>query len=507
MKLKKILQNSIMETTFYIVLAVVGLLKVKYIILGLGSEMNGYYQFINNIISYIILAEAGISTAILYKMYKPMADNDQNKVSELFNGSRKILKNIGFLFIGIALVVLPILYFYTKEISLFIKISFCFLLLIISVALPYICGTRSYTTVLTADQKRFVYGFVYNASRLLTDIFIIILVLIFKSIYAIVIINLLFKILETIIITAYCKKKYNWIDKSKKPDTSAKKMSGDMLCHQIGGVVFNNVDSLLLMTFLGPVYVSIYSSYNYIITFIKEIFDKNNQMIANVFGYSFAKKEDNLIGLYKSYCSVFAALGLIICICFLLGARGFINLWIDKANYILDFHVIYAFSFIILFNILLTNINTIFQANGLFKESKYFPIIESVLNVILSIILLQWYGILGILIATSISNLIGLLLRTKLLKEKVFVNNTYFSLIKRPLIAILLFLILSFLLFNLEAYYLTFSISYIKWFAIMLLTFVVVSILVLLCYLLFDKAMQRNFEIVFNKLKKRDKYE
>jgi len=41
----------------------------------------------------------------------------------------------------------------------------------------------------------------------------------------------------------------------------------------------------------------------------------------------------------------------------------------------------------------------------------------------------------------------------------------------------------------------------------MLLTFVVVSILVLLCYLLFDKAMQRNFEIVFNKLKKRDKYE
>ena len=64
MKLKKILQNSVMETIFYLIIAVVGLLKVKYIIHGLGSEMNGYYQFINNIISYIVLAEAGISTAI-----------------------------------------------------------------------------------------------------------------------------------------------------------------------------------------------------------------------------------------------------------------------------------------------------------------------------------------------------------------------------------------------------------------------------------------------------------
>lgn len=502
MKLKKILQNSVMESFFYIVIAIVGLLKVKYIIAGLGSSMNGYYQFINNIVSYIVLAEAGISTAILYKMYKPVAENDRNKISELFNGSKKILRGIGLIFILIAIIMLPVIYLYTKEIKLFVVITFCFLMLIFAVALPYICGTRSYTSLLTADQKRFTYGLVYNISRLLTDIFIIIFVLISKSIISIVIINLIFKILETLVITLYCKKKYSWLDKTAKSDKSAKKMSGDMLCHQIGYVVFNNVDTVLLMSFLGPVYVSIYSSYNYIVTFIRELFDKNNQMISNIFGYSFAKNDENIYKFFKSYISFFSALSIIIAMCFVLGARGFINLWISKSNYILNFEVIFSFGVIIVFNILLTNINTIFQANGLFKESKFFPIIESIINIIFSIILLKFIGISGVLIATAIASLIGLLLRSKLVKDKVFNEVNLFSLLKRPIFTVLSFVLLCLPLKLIELYYLDFATNYIKWFALMIITFIIICILVLLVFYIFDPAMRENFKIIINKIKR-----
>lgn len=502
MKLKKILQNSVMETIFYLIIAVVGLLKVKYIIHGLGSEMNGYYQFINNIISYIVLAEAGISTAILYKMYRPVANNDYKKISELFNGSKAILKGIGIIFISIAVILLPVIYMYTKEIKLFITISFCFFMLVFAVALPYLSGTRSYTTLLTADQKRFTYGLVYNISRLLTDILIIFVVSLTNSIISIVIVNLLFKILETLVITSYCKKKYTYLDKSATPDKSAKKMSGDMIFHQVGYVIFNNVDTVLLMSFLGPVYVSIYSSYNYIVTFIRELFDKNNQMISNIFGYSFAKDDKKTLDYYKSYVSFFSAVTLVISFCFVMGARSFIKLWIDKPNYILNYLSSCSFAAIIVSNIILTNINTVIQANGLFKESRFFPIIESVVNIILSIILLKLIGINGILIATFIASLVGIFIRTNLINKKVFKKASYKSLIIRPIIVILSFVLLSIVLFPLESKVLLFSTNYFKWFLVMLVIFIIVLLVIFSVFYLFDHAMRNNFKVILNKVRR-----
>lgn len=499
MRLKKILQNSVMETFFYIIIAIVGLLKVKYIIQGLGSEMNGYYQFINNIVAYVVLAEAGISAAILYKMYKPVANKDYKKISQLFNGSKSILKGIGLLFIAIAVVLLPFIYFTIRNFRTFLLVGFCFMMLIFAVAIPYIFGTRSYTSLLTADQKRFTYGLVFNISRLFTDIFIIIFVLYTNSLISIVIINLIFKILETFIITSYCKKKYKYLDKNEKPDKSAKKMSGYMLYHQIGYIVFNNVDQILLMLFSGPVMVSIYSSYNYIATFIKEIMDKNNQMINNIFGNSFAKKEKNTYEYFKGYMSIFSALSIIIAICFILGGRSFINLWIGNSKYLLDYYAVCAFAGIIVLTIVLSSINTIIHTNGLFKESKFYPIFESVLNIILSVILINFLGITGVLFATIISNFIGMFVRVKLINEKVFKDISFKVLIYKPVLTICIFLIICLLLKNIESFYFASSLNFISWFLIMGITFVCVSILVLVLYYIFDKNMKENINMVFRR--------
>ena len=97
MRTKKALKGTIYEIIPTIIIALLGLIKTKVFIEYLGSDMNGYYQFINQFISYLFLAEAGFTTAITYKLYKPIAKKDNEKISELYYGGLKIFHRIGLI--------------------------------------------------------------------------------------------------------------------------------------------------------------------------------------------------------------------------------------------------------------------------------------------------------------------------------------------------------------------------------------------------------------------------
>lgn len=74
MRTKKIALNMICDIVPYLLIGIVGLIKVNYLITYLGDANNGYYQFINQIISYVFLAQAGFCEAVIYSLYKPFAE-------------------------------------------------------------------------------------------------------------------------------------------------------------------------------------------------------------------------------------------------------------------------------------------------------------------------------------------------------------------------------------------------------------------------------------------------
>lgn len=446
MRTKKIFINTVIESLFYIIIAFVGLLKVKYMIQGLGSSLNGYYQFLNQIITYLFLAESGLSSAVLFKLYKPVANQDQEAISAIWNGAKKIFRSIGLIIIGLMIIALPFLYLYVKDSGKMVELLIGFCLLVFGQTLPFLTNSRCYTSLFSADQKRHYFAIIYNISRFMTDILTILAVLNSDSIYLIVFINFIMKVLEVIFIWILGKRTYPWLNRKVTPDMSAKGMSKDMVIHQIGSVVYNNIDSVLIMTFLGPVMVSIYNTYNYIVQFLKDFVDKNNVMITNVFGNVFAKEnKERSYSLFCEYHSFFSFLALLFSLCFLVGGRSFIKIWINQDTYILSYAVIVFFAGEIFVNILVKPIHSIINANGLYKESKYYSLIESAVNLGLSILFLQFMGMSGVLIATCISGIVAITLRIRLVQNKVFDyqavdirNKSYFYIVLYTLIACLL---------------------------------------------------------------------
>ena len=61
----------------------------------LGAEYAGLSSFFTSILSILSLAELGFSNAIVYNMYKPIADDDKEKICALLNVYRKAYLVIG----------------------------------------------------------------------------------------------------------------------------------------------------------------------------------------------------------------------------------------------------------------------------------------------------------------------------------------------------------------------------------------------------------------------------
>jgi len=422
MRTKKILYNALASIIPYIILGALGFVKIRIFIDALSSTGNGYYQFINQIISYLFLVEAGFTSAVVFKLYKPFADDDKQKIREIFTGSRTIFRRIGAIIFGL-IVIMAFLFpiFFVKEEAYIYSVTISFFLISSSYLIAYFCNCNSYAAVFCADQKAYLQSLTFNGLRIICDLLSIIFVLFFHNILAIALVIVSIKIIEQFVINALGKHYYPWLTKSKKEDTSAYHMTKDLVWHQLGYLAVNNVDSILILLFMNPIMVSIYSSYNFVLRFLYEICDKIGVAINHSFGNVFAKeKKEKAYHLFEESTLLFIFLSFCVSLTFFLGIRGFVHLWSGQGEYVLSVIVSMMFSLALFLMILYTPLSVAISSNGLYKESKYYILTSACINLLLSLLLIQPLGISGILLATSISFFVTIILRARLVTKCIF---------------------------------------------------------------------------------------
>ena len=257
------------------------------------------------------------------------------------------------------------------------------------------------------------------------------------------------KVGEEIAFIFISRKKFtiNKVPKDKY-DTSAYKMTKDLIFSQIGYLAFNNIDMVIIMGFksLGAIAVSIYSAYNYISRFIFSLIAKISSVSLHLLGNVFVKDEkENTKGIFNEYLSFSFILATICSLSFFIGARSFIKVWINDSNYLLNIYTVGAFSLILFLSITMEPLTGVISANGLFKESKYYTLTSSILNLALSVILCKYYGIVGVLIATIISYLLDITFRSILVIQKVFPEIGYKKLFSKYIISFIIIITLIFI--------------------------------------------------------------
>lgn len=505
MRTKKIFLNMLCDILPYFLIGVVGIIKMDVLINYIGDVGNGYYQTINQIISYVFLAQAGFSDAVIYSLYKPIAKKNRDDVNAIYGGARKVFKIIGFIILGIIfLVTLGLHFFYRFESGYELSVLVCFFIISTSYLISYFGRGQTYMAVLSASQEKYVYSLIFNGVKLLCDILIVIVTIYFGSLVAIAIVILFMKILEEIINRIVVKRKYPELHEIARKDTSMVKMTKDLAWTQLGYLVLNNIDALLLMGVSGPIMVSIYTTYNYILRFLTEIASRVELASVYSFGNVFAKREDSRVyDLFREYMMMFILIAFAMCLTFMVGIRGFVTVWVGKDNYILEYLTVVLFTSTSFLNILYLPLVALINADGLFKDNKVHIFTCALTNLVLSLLLIGRYGINGILVGTSVAFLVNIVLKSKLISKKIMKDVGVFRILKYYIISILLFVLSAVVLKNFEFYFFTNSSSFILTVLGLGVFFVIVSIIISLVLCVISNDARNLFRRLYNLLMSR----
>jgi len=108
-------RNLIFSMLAYIIQIVLGFLVRRYFIYYFNEEYLGLNSLFTNVLSLLSLAELGFGGAIVFAMYKPMAEGDEEKVRQLLYFYKKCYLMIGLIILGIGLCVLPFMDYFKKQ--------------------------------------------------------------------------------------------------------------------------------------------------------------------------------------------------------------------------------------------------------------------------------------------------------------------------------------------------------------------------------------------------------
>lgn len=419
MRTKRAFLNLLTDVFPLILISIIGIFKLKYFIQVLGDETLGLYQLFSQIMIYIALVDGGLTTAVLYSLYKPNSSDDKKAMSAILSAAHKIFSKIGILVFGIATIVSFFVPFFIKDSSFensYIIITF--LLFSLSSVINYFFVP--YSALLEVREKRYIVNTVNSIGQIIKGLLEITLVLSGFSFITVLVMHSLIALLNSIFIMIMCKKfcpEYSF--KSNKPDYSFTKQLGPLIVHKVNGLVGSNIDILIISKFLGLKAVAIYSTYNYIINMLKQILGKITTSLMAIVGNYIASNETNIKKLFYEINSMLFYIATIICVPLLFAINGFIDMWYEGT---ITTTILMAISFtLVLFVYVIKLTPTMFiSSSGLFKETQYCAITDMTINLILSFVLIQYMGMPGVIVATAVAVFISeYILKTKVLYENV----------------------------------------------------------------------------------------
>lgn len=388
---------------------IAALVKVRVILTNYGHEYYSIFQSSNGIFSYLILIESGFSVAYLLKMYEPYAKKDYQKVQSLYIGLERMLYKVAALMmIGvIAITVIYPVILADNNLGMWeirILIAVCGMKFV----LPYFF-TVAKKQILNVVEKSYLISIIDSLVNLITDI-VIILIACFTnwSFIATVIASVLMLVPSIAVYTCilqYYKKKLNF-SSDVEPSYEASSMTKDIMAQKIAYLADNNVDQIILST-RDLLQTTVYTSFNSVVSYPVSLI---NQLISSFRGHMGVRLAGNIkssFAPFRKLLSMNLYIATVISCVFILQAQPFVKLWIGDTYAATDLTII-LFA-IILFRKCAENTITIArESRDLYKESKKYALCAAAANFVLSMLLVQFLEINGLLLATIAADLLVL---------------------------------------------------------------------------------------------------
>lgn len=441
---KKSILNVVVAVFFKIILLVLTLVTRRFLIKYVGNEANGVFSLYTSLLGFLAVADLGIGVSITFSMYKPIVENDVYKVSALYKMYVKIYRVVASIIFIVGLLLLPTLPYLAKDYSADFNLYYTFILMLLSVVLSYTFSAK--VSLINAYKNTYITTAFHSIALIIEAILQIILLIYLKSFEWYLISRLISVCIEWLLVDFYHKKKYKCMlisnaEISKSDKSEIINNSKAMFMHKIGYIMTNTSDSLIISSFVGVVLLGKYSNYTTIIVAMLNIISLLFTPLTSVIGHLCVEKsnEDKV-----KYFNIFFNINFILGIVFYLGYYAVINNVIYLffgPNLEIANDIVFVLTLNYFIQFLRQTVIVFRDATGTFYYDRYRPIAEGLINIILSLISVKYLGVLGVILATIITNLLSCyLIEPTVLFKHAFTSSAKKYLIKQYAFVLIFFL-------------------------------------------------------------------
>lgn len=374
----------------------------------LGIEYLSVDGLFSNILTILNFTELGIGSAIIFSLYKPIAERDYSKIGALMNLFRTAYRYIAVTISVLGVLVIPLLDVIITDVpDVKDSITLLYVLFLVNTICSYVFGYKK--SLLIADQKNYVVLIIYQCIHTVQIISQIIILYLTRNYILFLSVMIVCTLLNNIISTLYVNRKYGWLNLkiNEKLDVNDKKSIFSnikaIILYKLGGVVLNGTNNIVISTAIRTTLVGFCANYTLIINALTTVINQGIAgLTASIGNYNVDANPIENERIFKQLD--FMSFWILSFICVALGVfmNDFIVLWLGR-DYILD--NVFVWVMILSFYVLMINsIPSSFRtAMGLFQKAKFYPMIAAIINLTLSILFAKWIGIVGVFIANIVS--------------------------------------------------------------------------------------------------------
>lgn len=431
---KKALINSIASIVSQIISMICGFILPRLILSAFGSSYNGITSSVSQFLSMSSLIFAGVGGATRASLYRSLAKKDTQQISATIKATEIFMRKVALIFLGITVAFsLGYPYLVRNEFNYLFSAT---LVLIVSIStfVQYYFG-YAYRILFQADQRQYVYSLLGAFVVLINTVIATILIKAGVGIHGVKLGSAAAFCITPLALNVLAKKRYR-IDRHAKPDFSSISQRWDAFFHHAAWFIHNNTDITLLTIFSNTKEISVYTVYYLVANSLKSVISTLMVGVEAAFGNILANQEDETLKKdvehYETMLHVFSS--------FLFGAASvlvtpFIQVYtngITDANY-----TRYTFGYLAIWGemlyILRSPYEALVNAAGHFRQTKKYAFLEASMNILISVIMVQRYGLVGVVVGT----VAAILVRNYcygLYASKYLIHRSFMVVVKRYII-------------------------------------------------------------------------
>lgn len=390
-----------------VIIILLGFVSRKVFLDSLGTEYLGVNGLLTNVLSAMVLIEGGMGISIVYNLYKPLADNDEEKIIALVQLYKKVYMLLATIVLLICCAMYPFLNILMKSSEGVKGITIVYIIFVIKSVLSYI---YSYKWVLiNADQRGYVLAKNNLIFQVISMVGKIAILMITNNYILYLLLELGLFIIQNIVNSKIVDKRYPYIKTKKKyaidkyiKDNINKNVKA-MFIQNIGSYAIFSTDNIIISAFINVKSVGLYSNYSMVMGQLASLLTPVIGGISNGVGNLIATEDNN-----KTY-SIFKVVNFVafwiysLCSIFLFVLlEPFIDWWLGE-GYLLS-KITFLILLINFYMSGMRSVVNIFKSKaGMFAHDKYAPIVEGIINIVASIFFIKYLGLAGVFLGTTVS--------------------------------------------------------------------------------------------------------